>query len=183
MINSEFSLLNCIVFIKIRIFLTVSRGDLCSVSPDLCSLPTRGLCCPAEGCKAVVCWAISRYGKGTLVLIPATCYRLTRNGSCGYKTAVLHVCITDLTFIQWSYVRRCWNWVELSERETVSGRSVITLLWKSRQNHCIAAECCWHCHFSGRDVNPIFFAFFARKRIPSVFSSFKITSTSLTFKF
>lgn len=33
-------------------------------------------------------------------VIPATCCGLTRNSSHGYKTTVLHVCGTDLNFIQ-----------------------------------------------------------------------------------
>lgn len=100
-INPKFSLLNCIGFIKNWMFLTVLGVYLCSVSllPDLCSLPTCGLCCPAEGCKAMVCWAVCWYGKGTVFFIPTTSYGLTRNGS--------HGCLTHLQYwfelkIQWS---------------------------------------------------------------------------------
>lgn len=97
-------MLNCIGFIKNWMFLTVSGVYLCSISmsPDLCSLPTCGLCCPAEGCKAMVCWAVCWYGKGTLFLFPP----FVMDWPEGVVVVVLHIHNTGLNLIQRS--RSTW---------------------------------------------------------------------------
>lgn len=102
-----------------------------------------------------------------LFLPPATCYGLTRYVCSGYKP-VLHVCDTDLNFIQ----RSRYALLKLGRREKRLGHSVITLPWKSRLKRCIMTKCCWWCHFSDWNIKPISHAFFLpEKKNPGFYHS------------